>query len=137
MRNVLAAMAVMCCGVVPVQAADGPAAAPSRMPPATLRSLYASYTALSVIDVQTTRIALRSGFHEANPLMSPIANHSAALFAVKGASAAATIYLTEHLRPRHPAMAVAAIVAANAISGFVVTRNAMTISRGATGTRAR
>jgi hypothetical protein len=140
MRQVLAVIiAVLCCGVVPVRAADELTTAHSLpVPVVALHSLYASYAVLSVLDFQTTRMALRSsGFHEANPLMSPVAGHSAALLAVKGAAAASTIYLTQRLRPHHPAMAVTAIIAANVISGFVVMRNAMTISGRPTGIPAR
>ena len=139
MRKVVAVMiAVLSFGVVPVHADEPATLHPLPVPVAALHSLYASYAALSVIDVQTTRMALRSGsFHEANSLMSPVAGNSAALLVVKGAAAASTIYLTQRLRWHHPRMAVGAIVAVNIVSGFVVARNAMTISGRPTGIPAR
>lgn len=139
MRHVLPAMlAVLCCGVASAEAAEE-SAPPLKLPVpvVALHSLYGSYAALSVLDWQTTRMAMRGGYREANPLISPFARHSAALLVVKGAAAASTIYFTERLRARHPKAAVAAIVAANTISALVVTRNAMAISGGGPGSRAR
>ena len=144
MRNVMAVMiAVVGLGVVPVHAEElatlTPPAVPTVpavmvVPAVAMHSLYASYVALSVLDFQTTRMALNSGnFHEANSLMSPVAGHSTALLAVKSAAVATTIYLTQRLRPHHPRMAIGAIVAANVISGVVVTHNVMTISGRPTG----
>ena len=59
------------------------------------RGLYVSFAALQIMDAVSTRNALNSGAREANPAMGAVAKNSAAMFAVKAGTAAATTFFAE------------------------------------------
>src|SRR5436190_1504266 len=66
--------------------------------PSALVPLYGSTIALQGLDFYSTRRALQNGTgREANPVMQPVARSGAALFAVKAAGAAGTIWAAERL----------------------------------------
>ncbi len=91
--------------------------------PMLLPALYASFAALQVMDFVTTRQGLANGAREANPLMQGVAGNSAALFAVKAAGAAGSIFLAEKMWKRNPVGAIAMMVAMNSVYGIVVGHN--------------
>jgi hypothetical protein len=87
------------------------------------RGMIVSFAALQVFDAVSTRKALSAGAREANPAMAGIAKNSAALFAVKAGSAAATAYFVERLAKSHPRRATIVMVALNAAYAAVVAHN--------------
>lgn len=96
----------------------------ARPGPASLRrSLYVSFAALQVMDGLSTRKALSGGAVEANPMMSGIAKNSAALFAVKAGTAAATAFFAERLAQRHPRRATILMAVLNTAYAGVVAHN--------------
>ena len=99
------------------------AAAASRGP--VLPSLYASLAALQAFDAYSTSSALKRGAVEANPMMKSIAGNSAALWAVKGGTTAASIYFAERLWKQNRRMhAIALMAATNGLMATVAARNA-------------
>ena len=95
--------------------------------PTLHRSLSASYFGLSLMDWQTTTVALGAGGAEGNILMAGIASHPATFLLTKVAVAGATLYMTEQLRKHHPKAALATLVAANSAMLMVVAHNASVI----------
>jgi hypothetical protein len=91
--------------------------------------LYVALGGLAVADWQTTRVALRPGYREANPLVDPTVGNAAAFLAIKGAAAATSIVLSSRIRARHPKLALASIVAANSISAFAFAHNLSTVTK--------
>jgi hypothetical protein len=91
--------------------------------PAALTPLYYTLMTLQVLDVHSTVRAVNAGHHEANPLMRGIADNTAALAAVKGASTAGLVLLTERLRKNHPRKAVILLTAMNVALAAVVANN--------------
>ena len=91
--------------------------------PASLTPLYFTLTALQALDVHSTLRAVHAGHHGANPLMRGIAGNPAALAAVKGASAAGMVFLTERLWKNHPRKAVMLLAAVNVVLAAVVANN--------------
>lgn len=91
--------------------------------PAALPGLYASLAALQVYDVYSTRLALGTGAHEANPLMRKVSGSSSAMLAVKALSTAATIYFTERAWKRNRKAAVIMTAALNGGMAVIVARN--------------
>ena len=91
--------------------------------------LYVSLGGLAVADWQTTRVGLRAGHREANPLVQPAVGNAAAFLAIKGAAAATSIVLSSRIRVRHPKIALASIIAANSISAFAFAHNLSTIGK--------
>lgn len=87
------------------------------------RSMYVSFAALQVMDAVSTRKALSNGAREANPAMAGIAGNSAAMFAVKAGSAAATAYFAERLAKNHPRRAAILMVVLNTAYAAVVAHN--------------
>lgn len=87
------------------------------------RSMYASFAALQIMDAVSTRKALSNGAREANPMMSGIAGNSAALFAVKAGTAAATTYLAERLAKNHPRRATIMMAVLNTAYAAIVAHN--------------
>lgn len=93
--------------------------------PASLRALSVAYQTLNALDWLTTAQALKkTGYKEMNPILAPVASNSAALLVTKSAIAAVTVYAAERLGRRHRKVAIAAMVAANLVSGFAVAHNA-------------
>jgi hypothetical protein len=87
------------------------------------RSMYVSFAALQIMDGISTRKALSSGGTEANPAMSGLVGNSAALFAVKAGTAAATTYFAERLSKNHPRAATIMMAVLNTAYVAVVAHN--------------
>lgn len=87
------------------------------------RSMYVSFAALQIMDAVSTRKALSGGAREANPLLGGIARNSAALFAVKAGTAAATTYFAEKLAKKHPRRAMIMMAALNTAYVAIVAHN--------------
>lgn len=102
------------------------AAPPAR--PSVLPVLYASYAALQVYDVYSTRQALSRGAREANPLMQPVVGSQGAFWAVKASATIGTIAAAERLwKKDRKAAAIAVLVVSNGIAALVAARNAGTL----------
>jgi len=113
--------------VVPALAEEGKLAA-SRSRPTVLPVLYASYAALQVYDVYSTRQALSRGAREANPLMQPVVGSQGAFWAVKASATIGTIAAAERLWKRDKkAAAIAVLVVSNGVAALVAARNAGTL----------
>lgn len=97
---------------------DGPSGATTLR-----RGLIVSFAALQVIDAMSTRKALDGGATEANPVMSGIAKNSAALYAVKAGTAAATAFFAERLARKHPRRATILMAVLNTAYVAVVAHN--------------
>jgi hypothetical protein len=110
------------------------AAMPVAVPPATpppsrgalrsvLPSMYAGMVTLQALDTHSTFRALDSGHVESNPLMRWSTQHPVALVSLKASATAATIYVAEKIRKKHPKRALAFITAVNAAYALVVVHN--------------
>jgi hypothetical protein len=104
-------------------AGSPPWSAPAR-PGASLRPLYVAFGVLQGLDVYTTRVALKAGAREGNPLLPAIARRPGALIAAKAASAFGTVYVVERMRIRHPVAAAITMAAIDSAYAVMVTRNA-------------
>ena len=92
--------------------------------------LYVSFAALQALDIHSTLIALdRGGTHEANPLMAGIVERPAALVAVKAATGAGIIYLTERVRKHSRTGALVMMAAFNSLYATIVASNYRVASR--------
>jgi Domain of unknown function (DUF5658) len=126
-------------GAVPVAAAEkaessaAPAAAASsdvsKPRPQIVPSLYASLAALQALDGYTTLRAIKAGAREANPLVANAAGQPIAMWSIKAASTAATIYYAERLwRGHRRGQAITLLAVTNAIMGVVAAHNASVLS---------
>ena len=61
--------------------------------------------------------------HEQNPLMRWTVAHPAAFISMKAAASAATIYVAEKIRKRHPKRALLFMAAVNSAYAFIVVHN--------------
>jgi hypothetical protein len=92
--------------------------------PAALVPLYASLSVLQGLDIHSTTSALSTGqHHEANPIMSSIVGNRGAFVAVKVASTATIIALSERMWKKHRVGAVVFAIAANSAMAVVVANN--------------
>lgn len=89
--------------------------------PATLTALYGSYGVLQAMDIVSTRKALATGAHEANPLIKK--GNMGATIAIKAAGGAATFLIAEKLWKKNRAGAVMLMAVANGVSAAVVAHN--------------
>ena len=87
------------------------------------RSMYVSFAALQVMDAVSTRRALNNGATEANPAMAGLARNSAAFFAVKAGTAAATTFFAERLARKHPRRATILMAVLNTAYAAIVVHN--------------
>ena len=89
-----------------------------------LLPLYVSFAALQILDIHSTMLALdRDGVRETNPLIAGLARKPAAFFALKAASTAGIVYLTEKIRKRHRTSAILLMTAFNSFYAVVVANN--------------
>jgi hypothetical protein len=91
--------------------------------PAILPPLYASFGALEMLDAHSTLEAMSAGAVEVNRSMAGLAAHPAALVAVKAATTAGTILLSEQLWRRNRVAAVLLMVSLNGAYAAVVAHN--------------
>ena len=87
------------------------------------RSMYVSFAALQIMDAVSTRQALSRGGTEANPAMAGLARNTAAFFAVKAGTAAATTYFAERLSKNHPRAATIMMAVLNTAYVAIVAHN--------------
>jgi len=118
---------------VPARAADREAEAtqPVQFGPAQpvrgplLPTLYVSLAALNAFDAYATSAGVSKGASEANPLMQHVAGSPTAMWAVKGAATATSIYFAERLwRKNQKVKAIAVMLAANGMMAAVAAHNA-------------
>ena len=91
--------------------------------PKALPVLYASFGALQALDAATTFRALDRGAIEANPALAGFASNRGAMVAVKAASFASTVYLTERLWKKNRVAAVVTMVCVNSAYAVIVAHN--------------
>jgi hypothetical protein len=91
--------------------------------PAALPVLYTTFSALQLADAYSTRRALKSGAVELNPLMKGAAGNTGTMYAVKAASAVASIYLAEKAWKKNRKGAVILMAVVNGVTAAVVARN--------------
>jgi hypothetical protein len=108
---------------------------PSRGP--VLPALYAGFSVLQALDAHSTLRAIDAGHREANPVMAPFASRPGALIAVKGVTAAGTVYLAHRIGRRHRVASTALMIALNAAYGAVVAKNYAKAREGAGGVALR
>lgn len=106
-------------GVADEMEAAPPRAASRRV----LVPLYVSSAVLQMMDVHSTRRAMAFGHTEGNPLMSGIASNTTAFVAVKAATAAAAILVSEKLRRENRVAAIGLMIAVNAAAATMVAHN--------------
>jgi hypothetical protein len=89
--------------------------------PAVLTTLYASYGAIQVMDVVTTRKAIANGAREQNPLMG--SGGTGRLIAVKAVAGVSTMFFAERLWKKNKVGAIVVMAALNGASAAIVARN--------------
>jgi len=98
--------------------------APEPRRPAALVPMYASLVTLQALDfVSTTRALSSPNAYEANPVMRGVVGSPAAFLAVKAGSTAATIWIAEKWRRKHPVRAMVFMASTNAAMAAVVAHN--------------
>ena len=95
--------------------------------PAVLPALYASYAALQVFDIYSTKQALARGAREANPQMQGVVGNTSSFVAVKAAVTVGTIVAAERLWKTNKAAAIALMVVSNGILAHVAANNVRTL----------
>jgi len=104
-------------------------AAVPRPRPQIMPSLYVSLAALQAYDGYSTLAGVTNGAREANPIVGGAAGKPVAMWSLKAASTAATIYYAERLwRSHRLGRAIALLVAANATMSIVAAHNASVLS---------
>lgn len=91
---------------------------PSALPP-----LYVTLAVLNALDIYSTNRALSAGGRELNPVMAATNGHLGAALAIKGATTASSIFLSEKLRKNHRLAAVITMVVVDGATAAVVARN--------------
>ena len=86
-------------------------------------ALYGGLIVLQGLDVHSTLRAINAGHYEQNPVMRWSVEHPAALISMKAAASAATIYVAEKIRKRHPKRAMLFMAAVNSAYAFIVVHN--------------
>jgi hypothetical protein len=89
--------------------------------------LYVSFGALQMLDAHSTLRAVGAGGVEQNPLLRGVANHPAALVAIKAGVAASTIMLAEKVRGRSRVGAIVLMAALNSAYTAIVVHNYRTV----------
>jgi uncharacterized protein DUF5658 len=97
--------------------------------PALLPALYASYGSLQVADLVTTMQAVNAGAHEVNPTMKPAIGSSASMLAIKAATGAGAIYLSERMWKKNRVGAIVLMATVNGVTAAVVAHNMRTARR--------
>jgi hypothetical protein len=98
-------------------------------PPQIVPSLYVSLAVLQAFDGYSTLRGVRNGAREANPIIGHAAGRPMAIWTLKAASTATTIYCAERLwRTHRRRQAITLLVAANAMMGAIAAHNASILS---------
>lgn len=90
---------------------------------ALITTLYSSFIALQALDAHSTIRALDRGAREANPVIAPLADNTAALIALKAGTAAGVIYMTDRVRRHNRVASIIIMAAANSAYATIVARN--------------
>jgi hypothetical protein len=85
--------------------------------------LYSSFIVLQALDAHSTIRALDRGAREANPMIAPLADNTAALIALKAGTAAGVIYMTDRVRRHNRVASIIIMAAANSAYATIVARN--------------
>ena len=115
--------------LMPALTAAGQLAAIPRNPPVkemprgVQPALYGGLVVLQGLDVHSTLRAIDAGYYEQNPLMRWTVAHPAAFISMKAAASAATIYMAEKIRKRHPKHAMLFMAAVNSAYALIVVHN--------------
>ena len=97
--------------------------------PPILLPLYVGWSALQAYDGYSTLRGVRGGAPETNPVVGRLAGQPVALWTVKAATTAASIYLAEQMwRQHHRTRAVVIMAVANGVMAAVAARNASVIA---------
>jgi hypothetical protein len=91
--------------------------------PTALPALYASFAALQMFDVYSTRRAISGGAHEANPMMKDVVGNKAAFYTMKAATTIAPMLAAERLWKTNKIAAIAVMAASNGIMAVVAAHN--------------
>jgi hypothetical protein len=95
-----------------------------------LPSMYAGLIGLQAYDGYSTNRGLKNGASESNPILGPLTKHPAAVWAVKGGTAFASIYMAERLWRKHRrGQAIALMAVSNGVMAAVAVNNAAIIRR--------
>ena len=89
----------------------------------TMLPLYISTAAMQVLDVLSTRQALKNGAVEGNPVMAGMTSHQAVFFAVKAGIAASTIMAARSMAKHNKVAAMLTLVGINSAYAMVVSHN--------------
>jgi hypothetical protein len=95
--------------------------------PAALPILYGTYAALQVMDVISTRRAIATGSHEANPVLS--SGSMEAMLALKASGGAATVYFAERAWRKNRAGAIVLMAAVTGATAAIAAHNARNARR--------
>jgi hypothetical protein len=109
--------------LTPVPAAAATLIRSAERRPAALLPLYASFVALQVLDMHSTRYALDRGAIESNPAIRGLTGTTVGMAAVKAGATAGVIFFSEQLRMKNKAAAVGLMIATNSMMGWVVQHN--------------
>ena len=88
-----------------------------------VRSTEKRPAALQVLDIHSTRYGLEHGAVEGNPVMKGVTGTTTGMAAVKAAGTAGVIFISEKLRTRNKAAAIALMAASNSMMIWVVQHN--------------
>ena len=91
--------------------------------PKALSGLYASFAALQMFDVYSTRRAISGGAQEANPMMKNVVGNKAAFYTVKAAATIAPMLAAERLWKKNKIAAIAVMAASNGVMAVVAMHN--------------
>jgi hypothetical protein len=91
--------------------------------PRVLPALYASFAALQIVDVYSTRSAISAGAQEANPLMKNVVGNSAMFWTVKAAATVGPMLAAERLWKKNKVAAIAVMAVSNGFMAAVAAHN--------------
>ena len=91
--------------------------------PAALPVMYASFGALQLADVYSTRRAIDGGAREANPALRSVSRNAGAMIAAKALSSAATIYFVERAWKKNRKGAIVLMAAINGMTAAITAHN--------------
>ena len=92
--------------------------------PRALNGLYASFAALQMFDVYSTRRAIAGGAQEANPAMKSAVGNPAMFWTVKAAATVAPMLAAERLWKKNKVAAIAVMAVSNGVMAAVAAHNA-------------
>lgn len=91
--------------------------------PRALPVLYASFGAMQMLDVVSTRRALGAGAHEVNPVTRTSAGSSARMLAIKAGSTVGTIYFAERIWKKNRAGSIVMMAMINGATAAIAAHN--------------